>query len=108
MSRENYIKSLDISQEPFEAIIMGFMRIADDDNLRYLKSRYASIWNELQARYNAPSGYLEGENPNVDRTAEKLANHIKNFSTGPVEFKNRATGIKELHEANYGRKDANT
>jgi len=61
MSRESYIKSQEISQMPFDAIIMGFMRIADDDNLRYLKSKYASIWNELQDRYNAPGGYLEGE-----------------------------------------------
>ncbi len=62
MSRENYIKSQKISQESFEAIIMAFMRIADDDNLSFLQSKYPYIWTELKARYNAPGGYLKGEN----------------------------------------------
>lgn len=62
MSRENYLKSQKIALEPFEAIIMGFMRIADDHNKAWLKMKYEYIWDELQARYNAPGGYLEGEN----------------------------------------------
>ena len=61
MSRDNYIKSLEASELPFEALIMGFMRIADDDNLSYLRVKYPSIWQELKARYDAPGGYLEGE-----------------------------------------------
>lgn len=61
MSRENYLKSIDIATFPFPAIIMGFMRIADTDNLNFLKEKYPEIWRELQNRYNAPGGYLEGE-----------------------------------------------
>lgn len=50
MSHENYVKSLDISGAPFEAIIMGFMRIADDNNLQFLKSKYPEIWDEFLER----------------------------------------------------------
>jgi hypothetical protein len=59
MSRENYMKSLEVSQEPFEV-----MRIADDHNLRYLKFKYPHIWEELQTRYNAPGGHLPEETHN--------------------------------------------
>lgn len=62
MSYENYVKSLEISEVPFEALIMGFMRIADDQNLYFLKQQYPDILEELKARYNAPGGYLKGEN----------------------------------------------
>ena len=65
MSRENYLKSQSISTEPFEAIIMAFMRIADDDNLYFLKSKYPHIWDELKMRYYAPGGYLKHEHPDV-------------------------------------------
>jgi hypothetical protein len=61
MSRDNYLKSMEIAKEPFEAIIMAFMRIADDYNSMLLKAKYPDIWEELKARYNAPGGYLEGE-----------------------------------------------
>jgi len=61
MSRENYIRSLDVSNEPFEVLIMAFMRIADEDNLKFLMFKYPHIWAELKARYNASGGYLEGE-----------------------------------------------
>ncbi|MBU1173671.1 MAG: hypothetical protein KKD44_29220 [Proteobacteria bacterium] len=61
MSRESYLLSQEVSAMPFDAIIMGFMRIADDDNLAFLKCKYPMLWKELQARYNAPGGYLEPE-----------------------------------------------
>ena len=61
MSHESYIISQKISTYSFDAIIMGFMRVADDDNLNFLKRKYPDIWRELQTRYNAPGGYLEGE-----------------------------------------------
>lgn len=64
MSRDNYLKSMEIAQEPFEAIIMAFMRVADDYNSMLLKAKYPDIWEELKARYNAPGGYLKGEERN--------------------------------------------
>lgn len=68
MSRENYLKSMEIAREPFEAIIMAFMRVADDHNLAYLKMNYEYIWDELKERYNAPGGYLRHEHPDVEET----------------------------------------
>lgn len=61
MSRKDYLDSQKIEQFSFEAIIMGFMRIADSENLAFLRSKYPEIYQELKARYNAPGGYLEGE-----------------------------------------------
>ena len=65
MSRDNYLKSMEIAREPFEAIIMAFMRVADDYNSMLLKAKYPDIWEELKARYNAPGGYLRHEHPDV-------------------------------------------
>jgi hypothetical protein len=61
MSYENYKASQKIAAHSFGAIIMGFMRVADHDNLSFLRSKYPYIWEELKARYNAPGGKLEGE-----------------------------------------------
>ena len=61
MSRENYIKSKEIAMNSFESILMGFMRVANTQELNILKYIYPSVWDELQTRYNAPGGYLEGE-----------------------------------------------
>lgn len=61
MSRENYLKSQEIASQPFEAILMGFMRVANDIELKVLKAIYPHEWKELYERFNAPGGYLEGE-----------------------------------------------
>lgn len=45
----------------FYAIIQCLMRIADTDNLEKLKSVFPEEWTDLQARYNASGGKLEGE-----------------------------------------------
>lgn len=47
---------------PFYALIQAAMRQADTDNLEMLKGCWPKVWEELQARYNAPGGRLEGEN----------------------------------------------
>jgi len=49
------------SDYPFAAIIMTAMRQADTQNLVYLRNAFPEIWEELQARYNAPGGVLEKE-----------------------------------------------
>ncbi len=61
MTIENYRLSADIEQMPFEAIIMAYMRGADDVALKFLKNKHPSIWKELKERYNAPGGKLKGE-----------------------------------------------
>lgn len=65
MSHHDYRASQLISAErpPFYALIMAAMRQADTLNCRKLASAFPDIWEELQARYDAPGGYLEGETP---------------------------------------------
>lgn len=46
---------------PFDAIIQAAMRQADSTNLAKLKVAWPEEWEDLQARYNAPGGLLEGE-----------------------------------------------
>lgn len=45
----------------FTALIMAAMRKADHVNERKLRAAWPEVWDELQARYNAPGGYLPGE-----------------------------------------------
>lgn len=63
MSLYDYQRSRAIygADEPFYGIIMAAMRGADSDNLRALQLAFPDVWEELQARYNAPGGVLAGE-----------------------------------------------
>lgn len=45
----------------FYGIIMAAMRRADSDNAEMLKRCWPQVWKELEARYWAPGGLLEGE-----------------------------------------------
>ena len=69
MSYRQYIRSQSIaaSCEPFYALIMAAMRQADTTNTEKLKAGWPEVWDELQARYNAPGGYLPGEYENVEK-----------------------------------------
>ena len=60
MSRYDYEISKDIDY-PFYALIMAAMRKADSFNIVRLKTVYPKVWEELQARYDAPGGILPGE-----------------------------------------------
>lgn len=63
MSWHEYDASRDLAAQdpPFYGIIMAAMRQADDDNLELLKGCWPDVFDELQARYNAPGGLLPGE-----------------------------------------------
>jgi len=63
MSLYDYRMSQIISREdpPFFALIMAAIRRADSYNRRLLQRAFPEIYNELQARYNAPNGELESE-----------------------------------------------
>lgn len=63
MSLFDYNASREISQSdpPFYALIMSAMRKADDINGWKLKDAWPEVWDELQARYNAPGGKLAAE-----------------------------------------------
>lgn len=43
---------------PFYGLIMAAMRQADTDNLNALRAFWPAVWDELQARFNAPGGAL--------------------------------------------------
>lgn len=58
MSHYDYVASREIEAYPFYAIIMAAMRRADPENLAKLRDSFPEVWEELQARYNAPGGHL--------------------------------------------------
>lgn len=64
MAYHEYKVSQEISKSdpPFYALIMSAMRKADSTNIEKLKLVFPDTFNELQERYNAPGGKLEGEN----------------------------------------------
>jgi hypothetical protein len=47
--------------EDFYALVMVLMRHADTLNQRHLRAAWPHVWDELEARYNAPRGLLPGE-----------------------------------------------
>ena len=45
----------------FYSLIMAAMKKADDKNLWKLRAVFPEVWQELQNRYNAPSGILKDD-----------------------------------------------
>lgn len=66
MSHFDYMQSRDISalDPTFAALIMAAMRKADSTNSARLRQAFPDIWDELDQRYNAPGGWLPGEEGN--------------------------------------------
>jgi len=46
---------------PFYALIMAAMYRADSDNAAKLADAFPETWAEVNARYHAPGGVLQGE-----------------------------------------------
>jgi hypothetical protein len=63
VSYHEYVVSKGISQgdRPFYALVMAAMRQADTNNAAKLRAAFPDTWAELDARYNAPGGILDGE-----------------------------------------------
>ncbi len=63
MSIHAYKESLEITKHGFgfNAIIMAAIRKADFHNTRELKTAWPDLYAELYKRYNAPGGFIEGE-----------------------------------------------
>lgn len=54
-------QELFVDDTPFYGLIMAAMRCADTRNQVLLKRVWPEVWDELEARYNAPGGRLEGD-----------------------------------------------
>ncbi len=61
MSLYDYQRSQHICDEPFYVLIMAAMRRADTNNAEKLREAFPGTWRELEARYHAPGGLLDGE-----------------------------------------------
>lgn len=61
MSYHEYVSSKVLNGVPFYALIMAAMRQADNANEAKLRAAWPEVWDELDARYNAPGGILDGE-----------------------------------------------
>lgn len=63
MSYHEYLVSQELIKKdpPFYALIMTAMRKADRTNSILLANIFPNQWHELQARYDAPGGLLQGE-----------------------------------------------
>lgn len=49
------------SDPPFCALVMAAMMRAGTFNTALLQAAYPGVWAEINARYTAPGGLLEGE-----------------------------------------------
>lgn len=69
MSHYDYVCSARITADdpPFYALVMAAMRTADSGNLERLRGAFPDVWAELDQRYHAPGGYLEGDQPEHSR-----------------------------------------
>ena len=63
MSLHGYLYSLELSKDdpPFYALIMAAMRKADTINTAKLKATWPDVYEELEKRYWAPGGLIDGE-----------------------------------------------
>lgn len=65
MSLFDYRASLDLGKgdPPFYALIMAALRKADTMNAAKLRRAWPEIYDEFEARYNAPGGILPSDGP---------------------------------------------
>jgi hypothetical protein len=45
----------------FDPLLMAAMRCADTENTERLRAAFPELWDELNARYQAPGGVIEGD-----------------------------------------------
>lgn len=68
MSLFDYKMSIELAAKdyPFYSVVMAAMCQADTDNLYALRTAFPYVYRELVERYNAPGGWLSGEQKFVD------------------------------------------
>lgn len=109
MSKFDYEASKRLVEQdpPFAALIMAAMRKADSVNARVLRANWPALWEELQARYNAPGGILPHEmveqvNERLDAMAEFVAGgSIHQGETRLMDLSAKPYTIEDAH--NDGR-----
>lgn len=62
MSHYDYVASKQVRDTPFYALIMAAMMRADTVNSAKLRTVFPEVWDECEARYNAPGGILPTDN----------------------------------------------
>jgi len=64
MMQYEYEESKRIAAQGFSfyGLLMAVIRQADTDNFQKLQLAFPGVCKELRDRYNAPGGYLPGEN----------------------------------------------
>jgi hypothetical protein len=65
-------KSIGELDPPFNAQHIAAMRKADTFNRVRLASVYPAVWEELQARYNAPGGLLPAERAHTEAMGHEI------------------------------------
>ena len=85
MSLHDYTESrrLEADDAPFYGLIMAAMRRADTMNAHKLREAFPEVWEELQARYDAPAGILVGE-ANHDQGVRRTEEGLVDIETGEV------------------------
>lgn len=58
---------------PFYALIMAAMWRGDTDNVQRLRAAFPDVWDELNARYNAPGGRIDSDPPVDDNDDLEIA-----------------------------------
>jgi hypothetical protein len=62
IGRHAYEESKRLAAEgDFYSLLMAAMRCADTGNTERLREAFPEVWDELNARYQAPGGVIEGD-----------------------------------------------
>lgn len=87
MSRHDYLESRRIAaHDPtFAALIMAAYRKADTTNAMLLNRGFPNICNEMQARYDAPGGLIDGDPPcDIDHRVWWDGHRLREGPHGPL------------------------
>lgn len=56
-------KIISKNDPPFAALVFALIRKADSNNIEKIRMCWPGLYDEFLNRYNAPGGYLPGEEP---------------------------------------------
>jgi len=82
---------------------MSAMRQADTYNLTKLQAMWPEIWEELDARYNAPGGLLPEEREGQSQIAQDLREAQRVLREEPERFNYRANAHQVQNDFKPGQ-----